>query len=925
MTDSNDDKTLSVAGKKTLTLKPSGMSQGTVRQDMGRGRTKAVVVETRKRRPMRPEDEKPITPAPAAPVRAPEPAPAPVQARPQQPAQAPAPAPRLQQPGGQNNQRPQQTSQRPQQSYQPQRQQDRPRPVVLNHLSPEEMDARRRALADAQARDAQDAVRRAEEEKRRAVEEAARQAAEAEEAKLRAAEEAARQAEAAAAALAEPPAAPVAEARVETPRPQQPAPASAPAARRAETAPSPSTARPAPGAPAGVRGRRSEGEEEDRGASRGGPVRGRPVRPEPAKPVTTRPKSEEDRRRGKLTVTTANVDEDGNARGRSLSAMRRRQEKFRRSQMQETREKITREVVLPETITIQELSQRMSERAVDVIKYLMKEGQMMKPGDVIDADLAELIAGEFGHTVRRVSESDVELGIFNVSDDQGELVSRPPVVTIMGHVDHGKTSLLDAIRHANVVSGEAGGITQHIGAYQVEQNGQKITFIDTPGHAAFTAMRARGAQATDIAILVVAADDSVMPQTIESINHAKAAGVPIIVAINKVDKHEADPQKVRNQLLQHEVFVESMGGEVLDVEVSAKTGKNLDKLLEAILLQAEILDLKANPNRTAEGTVIEAQLDRGRGAVATVLVQKGTLRPGQIIVAGDVWGRVRALVTDKGDHVKEASPATPVEVLGLSGTPQAGDKFAVVESESRAREISEYRQRLARDKAAARLSGQRGSLEQMMTQLQATGVKEFPLVIKGDVQGSIEAIAGALEKLGTDEVRARIVHSGAGGITESDISLAEASNAAIIGFNVRANAQARQFAEREGIEIRYYNIIYDLVDDVKAAMSGLLSPERRETFIGNAEILEVFNITKVGKVAGCRVVEGKVERGAGVRLIRDNVVVHEGKLKTLKRFKDEVSEVPMGQECGMAFENYEDMRKGDVIECFRVEHITRTL
>jgi len=921
MTDSNDDKTISVTGKKTLTLKPSGMSQGTVRQDMGRGRTKAVVVETRKRRPMRPEDEKLMTPAPAAPVRAPEPAPAPVQARPQQP----APAPRIQQPGSQNNQRPQQPNQRPQQSYQQPRQQDRPRPVVLNHLSPEEMDARRRALAEAQVRDAQDAIRRAEEEKRRAVEEAARQAAEAEEAKLRAAEEAARQAEAAAAAVAEAsaPAAPAAEVRAETPRPQQPA--SAPAARRPETAPSPSTARPAPGAPAGVRGRRNEGEDEDRGAARGGPVRGRPIRPEPAKPVTTRPKSEEERRRGKLTVTTADVDDDGNARGRSLSAMRRRQEKFRRSQMQETREKISREVVLPETITIQELSQRMSERAVDVIKYLMKEGQMMKPGDVIDADLAELIAGEFGHTVRRVSESDVELGIFNVSDEQDELVSRPPVVTIMGHVDHGKTSLLDAIRHANVVSGEAGGITQHIGAYQVEQNGQKITFIDTPGHAAFTAMRARGAQATDIAILVVAADDSVMPQTIESINHAKAAGVPIIVAINKVDKHEADPQKVRNQLLQHEVFVESMGGEVLDVEVSAKTGKNLDKLLEAILLQAEILDLKANPNRTAEGTVIEAQLDRGRGAVATVLVQKGTLRPGQIIVAGDVWGRVRALVTDKGDHVKEAGPATPVEVLGLSGTPQAGDKFAVVENESRAREISEYRQRLARDKAAARLSGQRGSLEQMMTQLQATGVKEFPLVIKGDVQGSIEAIAGALEKLGTDEVRARIVHSGAGGITESDISLAEASSAAIIGFNVRANTQARQFAEREGIEIRYYNIIYDLVDDVKAAMSGLLSPERRETFIGNAEILEVFNITKVGKVAGCRVVEGKVERGAGVRLIRDNVVVHEGKLKTLKRFKDEVAEVPMGQECGMAFENYEDMRVGDVIECFRVEHITRTL
>ncbi|MBX4905496.1 translation initiation factor IF-2 [Rhizobium bangladeshense] len=916
MTDSNDDKTISVTGKKTLTLKPSGMSQGTVRQDMGRGRTKAVVVETRKRRPMRPEDEKPITPAaPAAPVRAAEPAPAPAQARPQQS----TPAPRIHQPGSN------QTNQRPQQSYQTSRPNDRPRPVVLNHLSPEEMDARRRALAESQARDAQDAIRRAEEEKRRAAEEVIRKAAEAEEAARRAAEEAVRQAEASAAAepaaAAQAPA--IAEARPNAPRPASPAPA----ARRPDGAGAPAAARPAPGAtaPAGVRGRRDDGDDDDRGAARGGPARGRVIRPEPAKPVTTRPKTDEERRRGKLTITTADVDGDDNARGRSLSAMRRRQEKFRRSQMQETREKISREVVLPETITIQELSQRMSERAVDVIKFLMKEGQMMKPGDVIDADLAELIAGEFGHTVKRVSESDVELGIFDIADVEGDRVSRPPVVTIMGHVDHGKTSLLDAIRHANVVAGEAGGITQHIGAYQVEQNGQKITFIDTPGHAAFTAMRARGAQATDIAILVVAADDSVMPQTIESINHAKAAGVPIIVAINKIDKHEADPQKVRNQLLQHEVFVESMGGETLDVEVSAKTGKNLDKLLEAVLLQAEILDLKANPNRTAEGTVIEAQLDRGRGSVATVLVQNGTLKPGQIIVAGDVWGRVRALVNDKGDHMKEAPPAMPVEVLGLSGTPQAGDKFAVVESESRAREISEYRQRLARDKAAARQSGQRGSLEQMMTQMQSTGIKEFPLVIKGDVQGSIEAIAGALEKLGTDEVRARIVHSGAGGITESDISLAEASNAAIIGFNVRANAQARQFAERQGIEIRYYNIIYDLVDDVKAAMSGLLSPERRETFIGNAEILEVFNITKVGKVAGCRVVEGKVERGAGVRLIRDDVVVHEGKLKTLKRFKDEVSEVPMGQECGMAFENYEDMRVGDVIECFRVEHITRTL
>jgi translation initiation factor IF-2 len=901
MTDNNDDKTFGGA-KKTLTLKPSGVSQGTVRQDMGRGRTKAVVVETRKRRPMRPEDEKPVVPiaTPAAPVaRVVEPQrPAPVQQ--QQPAR---PAPQQQQPRQQDN-----------------RQDNNNRPrvgVVLNQLSAGEIDARRRALAEAQIRDAEDAKRRAAEEARRAAEEAERLKAEQAEAARLAAEEAARTPAERAAEKAAVEAAQAAEAE-----------AAAVAARKAEDQARAEAAKPATTAstvtPALAARRKAEGEEAEARPNRGAtaPVRGKVVRPEPAK-APARPKTEEERRKGKLTLTAA-LDDDGNPRGRSMAAMRRRQEKFRRSQMQETREKVMREVILPETITIQELSQRMAERAVDVIKYLMKEGQMMKPGDVIDADLAELIAGEFGHTVKRVSESDVEEGLFT-ADDAGDMQPRPPIVTIMGHVDHGKTSLLDAIRKTHVVSGEAGGITQHIGAYQVEQNGNKITFIDTPGHAAFTAMRARGAQATDIAILVVAADDSVMPQTIESISHAKAAGVPIIVAINKVDKHEADPQKVRNQLLQHEVFVETMGGEVLDVEVSAKTGLGLDKLLEAILLQAEILDLRADADRTAEGTVVEAQLDRGRGAVATVLVHKGTLKPGQIIVAGDQWGRVRALVNDKGEHVKEAPPSMPVEILGLSGTPLAGDKFAVVENESRAREISEYRQRLTRDKAVARASGQRGSLEQMMMTLQNTGLKEFPLVIKGDVQGSIEAIAGALEKLGTDEVRARIVHSGAGGITESDISLAEASNAAIIGFNVRANAQARTAAERSGIEIRYYNIIYDLVDDVKAAMSGLLSPERRETFLGNAEILEVFNITKTGKVAGCRVIEGKVERGAGVRLVRDNVVIHEGKLKTLKRFKDEVSEVPMGQECGMAFENYEDIRAGDTIECFRVEHITRTL
>ena len=890
MTDNNDDKTLHVTGKKTLTLKPSGLAQGTVRQDMGRGRTKAVVVETRKRRPGG-HDEKPqvVVPVP------------------------PRPQPHV--------------AQQPSRSHVEQR---RPEPQrtgnVLNQLSAGEIDARRRALAEAAIRDVAEAKVRAEEDARRAklaAEEAARQA---EEDARRKVEEAARAAEA-----------PVVEAKVEadvaTPAVEtrseptaelvrRPAATQAPAARRPDAAAPAQPARPGvpgPGGRPGPRGR--EGEDEDRRSSapRGRVPAARIEAPKPTRKV-------EDVRRAPSKVVVTDGDGDDNpGRGRSLSAMRRRQEKFRRSQMQEVREKVLREVVLPETISIQELSQRMSERSVDVIKFLMKEGQMMKAGDIIDADLAELIAVEFGHTVKRVSESDVETGIFGREDDEAEMVSRPPVVTIMGHVDHGKTSLLDAIRNANVVSGEAGGITQHIGAYQVEKNGHKITFIDTPGHAAFTAMRARGAQVTDIAILVVAADDSVMPQTIESINHAKAAGVPIIVAINKVDKPTANAQKVRTELLQHEVFVESMGGEVLDVEVSAKAGTGLDKLLEAILLQAEILDLKADPSRTAEGSVVEAKLDRGRGSVATVLVQKGTLRPGQIIVAGDQWGRVRALVNDRGEHLKEAGPAMPVEILGLQGTPLAGDKFAVAENESRAREIADYRQRLAREKAVARHAGQRGSLEQMMLQLTAAGVKEFPLLIKGDVQGSIEAIAGALDKISTSEVRARIVHSGAGAITESDISLAEASGAAIIGFNVRANPQARDAAERAGIEIRYYNIIYDLTDDVKAAMSGLLSPERRETFLGYALIQEVFNITKVGKVAGCRVTEGKVERGVGVRLLRDNVVIHEGKLKTLKRFKDEVSEVQVGQECGMAFENYEDIRANDVIECFRVEHITRTL
>ncbi|KKC31520.1 translation initiation factor IF-2 [Devosia psychrophila] len=633
-------------------------------------------------------------------------------------------------------------------------------------------------------------------------------------------------------------------------------------------------------------------------------------------------KVEDGNARGRLTVTNAGAESDRD-KGPSLAAMRRRRDKKMGRNQQEA-PKLIREVIIPEAITVAELANRMAERSVTVIKMLMAQGTMATINDVVDADTAELIARELGHTVKRVSDADVEEGLYDLpADDKAEdLTNRAPVVTIMGHVDHGKTSLLDAIREANVVSGEAGGITQHIGAYQVVKNGTKITFLDTPGHEAFTAMRARGAQATDIAVLVVAADDGVMPQTIESIKHAKAAGVPIIVAINKMDKPEANPTRVRTELLQHEVFVESMGGDVLDVEVSAKTRDGLDKLLETILLQAEVLELRVAQDGRAEGLVIEAKLDRGRGAVATVLVQRGTLAIGDIVVAGTEFARVRALINDKGEQVKEAGPSVPVEVLGFTGVPNAGDRFSVVESEARAREVTEYRQRAIREKTAG---GGATSLEQMMNQLKVAGIAKFPLIIKGDVQGSVEAIVASLNKLSTDEVSAQLLMSAVGGITESDVTLASASNAIVIGFNVRANKQATELATRDGIEIRYYNIIYDLVDDVKNAMSGLLKPERRETFIGNAQILEVFSITKVGKVAGCRITEGMVERGSGVRLIRDNVVIHEGKLKTLKRFKDEVKEVQTGQECGMAFENYEDMRAGDVIECFRVETVQRTL
>jgi translation initiation factor IF-2 len=866
------DKTLSVP-TKTLTLKPR-VETGTVRQSFSHGRTKQVVVEKRGKRRVGGDAPAPETHAPEPVVAKPV---APV-AKPQVPTRpSPPPAPPRSNSG-----------------------------VVLRTLTEDERSARASALADAKVRDVEERRLAEEEAKRRnskeGIEQAEREAAEArrkaEEDRHRQDEEAKRKAELEAKKR-------FGEAEAKA------AAAAAPAAAR----PAVPVAR-APGIAADIT-------DEDEGPRQirrgpGGVAR-------PATPPKTTAKPAPAKQRGRLTLVTAlNADD---VRERSIASFRRRTQRLKGHQSNEPKEKLIREVIIPEAINIQELANRMSERAVDVIRLLMKQGAMHKITDVIDADTAQLIAEELGHTVKRVAASDVEEGLFDVVDDSTDTEPRSPVVTVMGHVDHGKTSLLDALRHANVVSGEAGGITQHIGAYQVTspESGKKITFIDTPGHAAFTAMRARGAKVTDIVILVVAADDGVMPQTIEAINHAKAAKVPMIIAINKIDKPDAKPERVRTELLQYEVQVESLGGDVVDVEVSAKNKTNLDKLLEMIALQAELLDLKTNASRPAEGTVIEAKLDRGRGPVATVLVQRGTLKVGDIIVAGAEMGRVRALINDQGETIDEAGPSVPVEVLGFNGPPEAGDRLAVVENEARARQVTSYRAHQKRENAAASISGMRGSLEQMMSQLKTSGRKDFPLIIKADVQGSLEAILGSLDKLGTDEVAARILHAGVGGISESDVTLAEGFNAAIIGFNVRAHKEAAAAAKRNGIEIRYYNIIYDLVDDVKKAMSGLLAPTLRETMLGNALILEVFNISKVGKVAGCRVTDGSVERGANVRLIRDNVVVHEGKLSTLKRFKDEVKEVQSGQECGMAFENYGDMRAGDIIECYRVETIQRSL
>jgi translation initiation factor IF-2 len=992
MSDANDNENRP-GGRAPLTLKPrtGAVSSGTVKQSFSHGRSKTVVVETKRRR---------VEGAPPPPVAAPRPAGFEMKPRPQGES---SPPPRPPAPSGAP-------------------------PSNLN-LSPEELRARHRVLEAAREAQEQQAAERRVVEARRAEEEAVRR----------------REAEAsrpAPVALAPPPPAPVAERAPEVVRAEpQPVEAGAPerpAQRQTESYRPPAGApprapqggrpaegqrdafrrddrnaggtttyrndRPRPEGGYADRGPRPDGQRPpfrdgpprgDRGPPRGGgggenetvrysalsprpaprgdrpggprpPGGGRPA-PAPSAPEITRAtrqaprsgeidrrpddldeeggkrgkgagalktavsrtKGEPKRREGRLTIQAVAGDgEDAVERMRSLASVRRareREKEKRRGGGQQEQTRVARDVVIPDVITVGELAQRMATRGVDVIKFLMRQGLMLKINDVIDNDTAELVATEFGHTVRRVSESDVEEGFLDAEDFDEHMLARPPVVTVMGHVDHGKTSLLDALRSTDVATGEHGGITQHIGAYQVRlPDGERVTFLDTPGHAAFSAMRARGANITDSVVLVVAADDGVMPQTIEAIHHAKAAGAPIIVAINKMDKPGSDPTKVINELLQHEIVVESLGGETQAIPVSAKEKTGLSDLIEAILLQAEVLDLRANPDRTAEGVVIEAKLDRGRGSVATVLVKRGTLHRGDIVVAGDAWGRVRALVNERGEQVLEAGPSTPVEVLGLDTPASPGEPFAVVENEARARELTEYRERKRRERSFVPVGGG-VSLADMMAKLQDKRVSELPVIVKADVQGSAEAIVNSLDKISTDEVRARIIHSAAGAITESDVLLAKGANAPILGFNVRASAQARALAEREGVEIRYYAIIYDLLDDIKGVLSGMLSPIQRETFLGNAEVLQVFDISKVGKIAGCRVTDGVVRKGAKVRIIRQDVVLQEmGTLVTLKRFKDEVNEVVAGQECGMNL-NFNDLKPGDVIECFTVEEIKRSL
>ena len=763
-------------------------------------------------------------------------------------------------------------------------------------LTEDERAARLRAVhgaaEDAERRQMEETerLRREEEVKKKREEEEARRVAEEE--RRKAEEEARKQAEAEPVVAVESPA--DAEAVIERARP-------APAARKAEATPKEDD----------VRSRRPVG------------------KVDPKRTQTLRARQEPRRRSSKLTISQALESEDGNLeRARSIASLKRAREREKQRARQLAGEldsaNIVREVVVPETITVADLANRMAVRGTDVVKTLMKSGVMATINQVIDADTAELVVSEFGHRVRRVSESDVEIGLEGGPDDEGSLVSRAPIVTVMGHVDHGKTSLLDALRKTDVAAGEAGGITQHIGAYQVHlSSGAEITFLDTPGHEAFTSMRARGASVTDLVVLVIAAEDSVQPQTAEAISHAKAAEVPIIVAINKIDRPDADPNRIRNELLSHEIVVESLGGDVQDIEISATEGINLEALEEAIVLQAEVMELSANPERTGQGAVVEARLERGRGAVATLLVQRGTLKIGDIFVAGAEWGRVRALINDRGENIKEAGPSTPVEILGLQGAPNAGDEFAVVEDEGRAREITEYRKRKARDSELA--TSARGTLEQLFDQIKEGEAATAPILIKGDVHGSIEAINAALRNLATDEVEFTILHSGVGGITESDVGLAGASNAIVLGFNVRANPQARELAKQENVDIRYYSIIYDLIDDMKMLLGGMLAPEIRENIIGYADVREVFSISKVGKVAGCFVTEGVIRRGTKCRLLRDQVVVFDGSLKTLRRFKDDVREVQNTFECGIAFESYNDIKQGDVIECYEVEEVQRTL
>lgn len=768
------------------------------------------------------------------------------------------------------------------------------RPGTANsQLTDTERESRMRALKDSIQAHEEAKQREAEEAEQRRIDEENRRKAEAEEAKQRQEEAARRKAEAEQAELE--------------------------AVARKAAGLEPIEAQPVPEAPA----RRAAAVQESRETSPAAGAEDDRRGPAAAKRPAARARSEPRRRAGKLTISQA-LDGSAEDRQRSLAAVRRAREKEKQrqtaTQRNQEKTKVIREVIIPEAITVQDLANRMAERAADVIKALMRNGVMANINQVLDADTAELVVTEFGHRLRRVTEADVEQGLELTADQDSGGESRPAVVTIMGHVDHGKTSLLDALRETDVVSREAGGITQHIGAYQVTtKGGQKITFLDTPGHAAFTAMRARGAKVTDLVVLVVAADDSIQPQTVEAIRHAKAAKVPMIVAINKIDKPGADPDKVRTDLLTYEVQVEEMGGEVLDVPISALKKTNLDTLVDAILLQAEFLDLRADPDVPAQGAIVESRVERGRGSVATALIQRGTLRPGDIFIAGSEWGRVRALLNDRGEQIEEAGPSMPVSILGLQGTPIAGDDVIVVDSEGRARQVAEFRSRKRREEESMPIA--RGTLEQMFSAIKAGESKELPVVLKADVHGSVEAISSALEQMSNDEVSVRVLHAAVGGINESDITLAKASSALIIGFNVRANPQARELAQRDNVDIRYYSVIYDIVNDAKAMIVGMMAPTLHENFLGHAEIREVFAITKVGKVAGCRVTDGIVRRGAKVRLLRDDVVVHEGSLSSLKRFKDEVREVQSGYECGMAFENYQDIQVGDVIECFEVQEV----